>query len=127
MATSGAKFPAAVTFASHLNGAAHVIPLRKEVAMRSILTKRTTQVLAALGVAAAGIGAAGAAQANDGYWHQRWHHWEHPHYWGQPWAYSYEYAPRYYSPRYYAPRTWAYRAEPYYYGPPSINFTIPLR
>ncbi len=92
--------------------------------MRSILTKRLGQALAVIGVAAtACVLTAGAAEARDGYWRDDgWHHWHHPHYWGRPWAYQY-----YEAPRYYAPRTWAYQAEPYYYGPPSINFNIPLR
>ena len=92
--------------------------------MRSILTRRFGQVLAVLGIAAtACVLTTGAAEAREGHWNHGWNHREYARSWGHPWAYN-----GYYGPRYYAPRTWAYTAPaPYYYGPPSINFNIPLR
>lgn len=92
--------------------------------MYGIWLKRLGRAAAVTAIAgAATLCVATAAEArNDGYWNGRWHH--HHHYWApeRDWRYqSYYYAPRYY----YSEPAWAYTAP--YYGPPSLNFTIPLR
>ena len=92
--------------------------------MRSIWMSRlgrasTILVLAGIAMAATGLGA--TAEAREyGYWDR----WGYHHYYSHPWwshGYYYGYAPGYYG--YYGPPAVAY-AQPYYYGPPSLNFSI---
>jgi hypothetical protein len=86
---------------------------------------RASTILAITGIAIAATGA--GAEAANGYWdhwggyHQYYGHpyWSHRYYNGY-----YGYAPRYYG-GYYGPPAVAY-AQPYYYGPPSLNFNLAI-
>jgi len=95
--------------------------------MRSIWMSRLGRASTILAVASVAIAATGGgAEAADGYWD----HWGGYHrYYGHPyWSHRYYngyygYAPRYYG--YYGPPAVAY-AQPYYYGPPSLNFNLAI-
>jgi hypothetical protein len=92
--------------------------------LKSTFGKAAT-ILSIAGLAVVAVG----ASAEAGPYHHGWdrgHHWEHPYRWDHArWYGGGYYAPRYYAPQYYAaPPVVTY--PPAYYGPPSINFNIPL-
>jgi hypothetical protein len=97
--------------------------------MRSILKSklgRASAILAVAGLALTAIGS--TAEARD------WGHWDHGHYYnhgywhGGPYYHGYGYAYRPYYNGYYAAPPAIYAPPPAYgyYGPPSLNFNIPL-
>jgi hypothetical protein len=82
----------------------------------------TIAVIAGLAVTALGVTSAEARPWNNG-GHNGWHN----NGWHQPyrWDHARWYGGGYYAPRYYAaPPVVMY--PPAYYGPPSLNFNIPL-
>jgi hypothetical protein len=127
VAESGREFPIAAA-ARHTSLR---IPFIDTSNKEAIMTSKMKNGLVAVSVIAASIlGLASAADARDGHGrhhrHHGWHHdngWHHGHrhhhrHWhGRTWE-----APVYYSAPVYQPLY-----VPHYSGPPSLNFTIPLR
>jgi hypothetical protein len=88
----------------------------KEVAMSTIL-----KILAIAGVAVVAAGASAEARPIHEWNHAAPAHWAHPYHWDHArW-----YGGGYYGPRYYAAPPPVVYPQPYY-GPPSLNFNIPL-
>jgi hypothetical protein len=98
--------------------------------MSTIFKNTFTRVVTIAAVAGLAITAVGATSAQARPWgnggHNGWHG-NVGHHWAGPthWDHARGYGGRYYAPRYYsAPPVVAY--PPAYYGPPSLNFNIPL-
>lgn len=97
--------------------------------MRNILKSRLGRASIALAIAGSAIIALGASaearpyeHGNQGHWNHGYQHYAAPYHWDHArWYGGYR---GYYGPGYYAPPVVAYPAP--YYGPPSLNFNIPL-
>jgi len=94
--------------------------------MRSILKSTLGRAATIVAIAGVAVTALGASAEAGPYHHRGWdrgyhHGWEHP----DRWDHARWYGGGYYAPRYYvAPPAVVYPAP--YYGPPSLNFNIPL-
>jgi hypothetical protein len=104
----------------------HALSIReKEVAMSTILKctlGRAATIVAIAGLAVTAVATSASAgpahQWNHGNWNHGYHQWDHR------WDHARWYGGGGYGPRYYAAPPVIY-PQPYY-GPPSLNFNIPL-